>query len=356
MGVGGAPALALAVSSPDDVLGALERASALDLPVRVLGGGSNVVVHDDGVRACVLRFGGGEAVFEPEGDTTLARVDAGVAWDAFVAAAVERDLQGVECLSGIPGLVGATPIQNVGAYGQEVAQTINRVEVTEVATGRQRALTGDECQFRYRDSFFKSVAPGRFIVTRVEFRLHRAAPPSLKYAELKQAASALERPPTLRDVRALVLALRQSKSMLIAPGDENRRSCGSFFVNAQMRPADYERLASLSPEPPPTFPGPDGTVKVPSAWLIERAGLARGTRLGPVGLSTRHALCIVAHAGASAKDVVGFAWHVRNRVEAAFGVTLVPEPQFWGFEQLDQGLPTLPRQVASQTAGPSLEG
>jgi UDP-N-acetylmuramate dehydrogenase len=304
----------------------------------VLGGGSNIVISDAGIDGVVLRIAQRGITLQERGDTVLLDAAAGEPWDDFVAYAVERNLQGIECLSGIPGLVGATPIQNVGAYGQEVSETIESVRVLDRETLAVEERGASDCGFAYRDSFFKSTAPNRYVVLGVRFRLRRGAPPKVQYAELaKHFAGSTS--PTLPAVRDAVVELRRQKSMVLDATDPNRRSCGSFFVNALLEPGDLERITARVGAPPPHFPQPDGRLKVPSAWLIERAGLAKGTRRGSVGLSTKHTLAVVAHDGARASDVLDFAAHVRATVQAAFGVKLVPEPEFWGFSEYDERLP-----------------
>jgi UDP-N-acetylmuramate dehydrogenase len=275
------------------------------------------------------------------GLTTRATADAveltaaaGEPWDAVVALAVERGWAGLECLSGIPGLVGATPIQNVGAYGQDVSEAVTAVRALDTETGGTITLGNDECGFRYRDSRFKSAEPGRHVILSVTYRLAPGGAPCLRYAEVTRhlAARGVARP-TLGDVRESVLAIRRSKSMVIDPGDENRRSCGSFFTNAVVTRAEAEDVARAAGDPAmPRWPEPDGRVKLSSAWLIEHAGFARGQREGPVGLSTRHALALVAHDGARASDVAAFARRVVDAVAKRFGVRLTPEPAFWGFD------------------------
>ncbi len=236
-----------------------------------------------------------------------------------------------------PGRVGATPIQNVGAYGQEVAETISRVRCFDRKTDSVVEIPAAECGFRYRDSRFKSEEPGRFLVLGVSYRLTRGGAPNVRYPEL---ARRLGERPTLAETRDTVLAVRREKSMVLSVGDENARSCGSFFVNPVVdaaRVAEIEAAAASGEMP--RYPQPDGRVKLPAAWLIERAGFAKGTREGAVGLSTKHTLAVVAHGGARAGDVVAFARRVRRTVEQRFGVRLVPEPSFWGFSSLDDGLP-----------------
>jgi UDP-N-acetylmuramate dehydrogenase len=291
----------------------------------VLGGGSNVVIPDAGLDGLVLLLRISGVRFAPQADKTSVTAGAGEVWDTLVAAAVERDLTGIEALSGIPGLVGATPIQNVGAYGQEVAQTLVRVRAYDRACRRFVELEHKACAFGYRDSLFKSREPNRYIVTEVSFELSKGAEPSLRYAELRDHFAG--RTPSLRAVRDAVLAIRRAKSMLIEKGDENARSCGSFFLN----PIVEKQLASaaadrLKIDGMPEFPQPDGSVKLSAAWLIERSGLKKGTRSGNVGISSRHSLALVCHDGATTGELVAFAEHVRDVVREKTGITLSPEP------------------------------
>lgn len=339
MRVGGPPELFVRAKDESTIRSALDRAHALRLPVFPLGGGSNIIVSDDGISGCVLLVDVPGIAYEDQGSTCRVTAGAGVQWDTFVEEVTNRGLQGTECLSGIPGAVGATPIQNVGAYGQEVSQVIESVEVMSRRTGEVHQLSSAECQFRYRNSLFKEAGAGQFIVLRVTFSLRKNTTPDIRYRELARALEIAEAPQTLLQVRDTVVSLRRKKSMVPGADDENRRSCGSFFVNTHVTPDIAERISRVAGESPPSFPGENGKVKIPSAWLIEHAGLERGSRWGPVGLSTRHALCLVAHEGARAKDIINFAWAIRRRVEEAFEVTLIPEPQFWGFSELDQGLP-----------------
>jgi UDP-N-acetylmuramate dehydrogenase len=321
------------VEAPDDgtVLTALEWARARDLRVLVLGGGSNLVVGDDGVDALVVRIASRGVDVRETRDGVELTAAAGEPWDALVGSATARGWAGVECLSGIPGLVGATPIQNVGAYGQEVSETVATVRALDAVTGRVLTFANDECGFGYRDSLFKSGEPGRFVVLAVTYRLRRSAAPMVRYAELEHALAArgVARP-TVADVRESVIAIRRGKSMVIDPGDPNRRSCGSFFTNPIV-PADTLPAIEARADDPamPRWPERDGRVKLSAAWLIERAGFRRGDGFGAVGLSTRHALAIVAHDGATAADVVALARRIQAAVDARFGVRLTPEPQFW---------------------------
>jgi UDP-N-acetylmuramate dehydrogenase len=332
LGVGG-PARWF-VEAPDEatLLRALEWASGRRLPLRVLGGGSNLVVADEGVEGLVVRLTVRGVASRRTADAVEVTAAAGEPWDDFVRLTVERGWTGLECLSGIPGLVGATPMQNVGAYGQEVSDTITTVRALDTRAGAVVDVPAAECGFAYRDSAFKRREPGRFVVLAVTYRLRPGAAPTLRYADVERhLVDRGVRTPRLTDVRESVLAIRRSKSMVIDPADPNHRSCGSFFTNpiiASGALADVERRAA---DPAmPRWPQADGRVKLSAAWLIEHAGFRRGQREGPVGLSTRHALAIVAHEGARASDVLAFARHVQDTVAERFGVRLTPEPVFWG--------------------------
>lgn len=331
LGVGGAAALFGVVRSEADAREAVALARTRGVELRVLGGGSNVVIADDGVPGLVVSMANRGCVWGDDGEVTVA---AGEVWDEFVASAVSRGLAGVECLSGIPGLVGATPIQNVGAYGQEVSERIERVRLLDRRTGETLELDNASCQFRYRDSFFKSEAPERHLVLAVTFRLSPGGAPSVRYPELeRELAAGAAGEPGLARVRDTVIELRRRKSMVLDPQDENGRSCGSFFVNPIVDATAADQVAARAGVAElPRYPQPDGSVKLSAAWLIERAGLVRGTRDGNVGLSTKHSLCIVAHPGARAADIRRFAERVRLTVRDQLGVQLEPEPVHWGFE------------------------
>ena len=334
LGVGGPARFFLEAREERSLHDALAWSRARGVPFRVLGGGSNLVVADAGVDALVARIAiRGIATREVAGAIEVTAA-AGEPWDALVALTVERGWAGLECLSGIPGLVGATPIQNVGAYGQEVSETLTALRALDTTTGDVVTLRNDECAFSYRDSRFKSVEPGRHVILSVTYRLVPGGAPCVRYAELaRDLAARGVGPPSLGEVRESVLAIRRSKSMVIDAGDENRRSCGSFFTNAIVSAADADRVAGVAGDPTmPRWSQPDGRVKLSSAWLIEHAGFARGHRAGAVSLSSRHALAIVAHDGARAADVVAFARRLTEAVRARFGVRLTPEPVFWGLD------------------------
>jgi UDP-N-acetylmuramate dehydrogenase len=333
LGVGGNARFALDAEDDASVELGLRWARDHGVPLRVLGGGSNVVVRDDGFDGLVLRILTRGRRFIEESSSVRLEAQAGEPWDALVEESVRRGYQGLECLSGIPGLVGATPIQNVGAYGQEVAETIESVRVLDRETLAARSLTAAECRFAYRDSFFKSEAPERYVVTGVVFRLRLAAAPAVRYAELERRLAEDGVAPadaTLERVRRTVLELRRKKSMVLDPEDENRRSCGSFFMNPLVTAAQADAVERVTGDPRmPRYPQPDGRVKLAAGWLIERAGFRKGERRGAVGLSSKHALAIVCHDGARASDVLAFAREIQAGVETRLGVALTPEPIFF---------------------------
>lgn len=332
LGVGGAARYFVRAESEDEVVQALRWAERRGVAARVLGGGSNLVVADAGFEGLVLAVAlRGVELSSPRGDAVLA-VAAGEPWDAVVARAVDRGLAGLEGLSGIPGNAGATPIQNVGAYGQEVAETITSVRAVDRETLQAVELDAAACRFAYRDSFFKSEAPERYVVTRVRFALSERAPAPARYPDLKRELEKRELDaPTLSELRDCVLAVRGEKSMLLDARDPNGRSCGSFFLNPIVTAEQAERVRRAAGiAAVPAYPQPDGRVKLAAGWLIEQSGFHKGLRDGNVGISSKHALAIVAHPGAAAADVARLAERIRSGVKTRFGVDLTPEPSFWG--------------------------
>ena len=332
LGVGGPARWFVDAADEGAVLEAVAWARDRGAGFRILGGGSNVVVADAGVEALVVRV----SLRGVNSETRAGRVEltaaAGEPWDDLVATTVARGWAGLECLSGIPGLVGATPIQNVGAYGQEVGETVAAVRALDTRSGRVVTLAGGECGFGYRDSRFKTAEPGRWVVLGVVYHLRPAGAAAVRYADVERhLAGRGVTAPSLADVRESVLAVRRAKSMVLDPADPNRRSCGSFFVNPVVSAEAAAKVEARALDPGmPRWTQPDGRVKLSAAWLIEQAGFRRGLREGPVGLSTRHALAIVAHDGARAGDVVGLARRIQGTVEARFGIRLTPEPVYWG--------------------------
>ncbi len=331
MGVGGPARYFAEARDVDSVVAALDWADARGLPVRILGGGSNLVVSDGGVDGLVVKMDLRGVDKRELGGVVELTAAAGEPWDAIVRLAVERGWAGIECLSGIPGLVGATPIQNVGAYGQDVSETVFSVRVLDRRRREVLSLEPSDCGFRYRDSRFKNAEPDRYAVLAVGFRLARGGAPTVRYRDVAQHLDERGiRSPSLADVRESVLEIRRGKSMVLDPADPNRRSCGSFFVNPIVSAAEVAEIERRAGSPMPSWPEPSGRVKLSAAWLIERSGFRRGHVDGAVGLSTRHALAIVCHDGARASDVAALARRIRDRVAERLGVKLAPEPVFWG--------------------------
>lgn len=332
---GGAARWFCRVTTEPELVAALSWAEQQRCPVLFVGGGSNLLVSDAGfdglaLQIALLGTGGFEAPAADDAATRVVWGKAGEPWDDFVERTTTAGLAGLECLSGIPGTLGATPIQNVGAYGQEVRETLHTVRCLDRQSLRPRVFSNAECGFRYRHSRFKGEDRERYVVLEVSFSLRVNGTPTPRYPELERALSGLPHP-TPASVRATVLGLRASKSMLADPRDPNGRSCGSFFLNPILPAAEFAALLERCPEgPPPHYPEPDGAFKVPAAWLIEHAGFARGHREGAVGLSTKHTLCVVAHDGATSSEILAFSRRIQARVRERFGVTLVPEPVFVG--------------------------
>ena len=337
-----APHTTLAVGGPARAFVALAETGGLPELLRwgrarrwatcVLGGGSNLLVADAGFDGLVVRLDAHGCTAEVDGAEVRVRAEAGVVWDELAALAAQRGWAGVECLSGIPGRVGAVPIQNVGAYGQEVAQVIRAVEAVELATGAPVMLPAAACGFGYRHSAFKGAWQGTYVITAVTFGLRRGDAAAPRYPELAarlglRDGGALPAPAT---VRQAVLEIRRDKSMVYDPTDPNHRSAGSFFTNPIVDAAVAASLKAAHPDIP-VFPAQATARKLSAAWLIERSGFARGWQRGAAGLSTKHTLALVNRGGATARDLVAAAAHIRAGVRAAFGVTLVPEPVFLGF-------------------------
>lgn len=336
--LGGAARHLVEIGTSDDAREAVRWARGEGLELAALGGGSNVVVADRGFEGLVLRTAGRGIELRREDRGVLVTAAAGESWDELVALTVGEGLAGFECLAGIPGAVGATPIQNVGAYGQEVASVIEGVRVLDLESLEERTLPPETCGFGYRTSCFRE-RPGRFLVLAVSYRLVPGGAPTVAYDELRRALAAGGAAPPLAEVREAVLALRRAKSMVFDPDDPNRRSAGSFFVNpvvASGALAELELRARGAgvlgeAESVPSHPAGGGLFKLPAGWLIERAGFARGLRRGAVGISTKHALALVHHGGGTAAELIALARDIRDGVEARFGITLRPEPVFLGF-------------------------
>ena len=331
LGVGGGARWFVRATTPEEIAAAHRWARDEQLPLFVLGGGSNLVVADRGFEGLVVQIAVDGIDVGRDGAETVFRVGAGESWDGLVAAAVARGLAGLECLSGIPGSVGGTPVQNVGAYGQEVSETIRELTVFDRGASHLTTMSGAECRFAYRTSRFKREDAGRFVICEVRFAL-RPGPPTVTYPDLVRAcAGGASGSVTLDDVRQVVLAIRRRKGMVIDESDPDTRSVGSFFMNPVVTAGVREQLAEASNTAVPGFPMPGGQVKIPAAWLIERAGFARGHRRGCMGVSSKHPLALVNLGGATAREVVDLATEIKRRVADQFGIGLQPEPAFVGF-------------------------
>jgi UDP-N-acetylmuramate dehydrogenase len=320
LGVGGPIDRLVEVGTAEEVVTAVRDADAAGRPLLVLGGGSNVVAPDEGWPGDVVLVRSRGLRHRSAARTVEVEVQAGEPWEDLVAATVADGLAGIEALSGIPGSTGATPVQNVGAYGQEVAQTITAVRVWDRAVGRQRVLRPQDCGFSYRDSRLKQ-HPGALVVLTVTFGLlpgRRSRP--VTYAELATRLGVdIGDTAPLDDVRAAVLELRRGKGMVLDPADPDSRSAGSFFTNPIVP-------HTTAVDGCPSWPAGKGRVKLSAAWLVQNAGFGRGTREGRVGTSSKHSLALTTEPGATATELMAFAEKVVAGVQERFGVTLVPEP------------------------------
>jgi UDP-N-acetylmuramate dehydrogenase len=345
-GIGGPARRFVDATSTDLVKRALEAARVAGWPVFILGGGSNLLVSDAGFDGLVVRvaiMGKGPAgsvdplLRFPEvpdhPQVRFVEAGAGEDWDTFVTWAVSHELGGLECLAGIPGTVGGTPVQNVGAYGQEVSGIIRQVRALDRTTGEIARLDGADCGFRYRESRFNTTDLGRWVVLSVVFALPVGAAPNLTYRDVADVFAGRIAPPPLAEVRNAVREIRRKKGMLLVEGDADCRSAGSFFKNPRVTTAEADRLAGIVPAPLPLFPAGEGYVKVAAARLIEAAGFPRGHARGNAAISRKHTLALTNRGGATAADVVALAREVRDGVRSRFDVTLVNEPVLVGFAE-----------------------
>lgn len=337
IGLGGPARFFFSATGVEEVRQALAWARDEGLPVHILGGGSNTVFADEGYPGLVLHMAVRGWEFREAGEWVEVTAAAGEAWDELVRTCVERGWGGIECLSGIPGQVGATPVQNVGAYGQEVAETIVSLVAIDRQTLQEVRFSGPECGFAYRRSRFKEEDRGRYVITSVTYRLATEGQPAVRYVELRRyleecmdlAALGSGRP-ALQAVREAVLALRRAKSMLVDPADPHSRSVGSFFLNPTLSPDRARRLeerwrALGGEEPLPFYSVAEG-VRISAAWLVEQAGFPRGYRRGNVGLSAHHALALVNYGGTT-EELLALAEEIREAVYARFGLWLEVEPE-----------------------------
>lgn len=333
LGVGGPARFFVEAFNEDDLIEALSWAKQQSLPVFVLGGGSNLVVSDKGFPGLVLRIALRGVEFHNESETSrIYRAAAGEAWDDFVQRTVDDDCAGIECLAGIPGCVGGTPVQNVGAYGQEVSESIDQVRVLSLDKLHFHAFTNADCVFTYRTSRFNSIDAGKYLVTRVDYRLQRNGAPTLRYADLQKVFAEGTRP-SLTETAEAVRRIRQSKGMLLVENDPDCRSAGSFFKNPIVSADQLEEITLRFGARPPVYPvvaEGETSFKLPAAWLIEHAGFPKGFQLGRAGVSTRHTLALVNLGGATAAEILALRELITQRL-AGYGVTLQMEPVLVGF-------------------------
>lgn len=320
MGVGGLAEM-VRITDEDTLLRALDFAETHNRTPFVLGGGSNILFPDEGVSDLIFYMQDQRVHYEA-GQVTCG---AGAVFDDVINTAVKRGWAGIECLSGIPGTAGAAPIQNIGAYGQEIAETLVRVRAWDRLTQAWVDLDRDACAFSYRDSRFKREA-NRYIITQIQLQLTPGGSAPLRYPDLQKAD--LD-PSDLRAVRQTVLQIRASKGMVYDPFDVNSHSCGSFFTNPILTAEEYALILPRLPADHPVYPA--GTsIKLSAAWLIERAGIFKGTRLGNAATSQKHSLALINPGQASAHDLKDLARWVQEKVRTQFGVNLQPEPLVWG--------------------------
>ncbi len=333
LGIGGPARWFVEATREDEVAEAAAWARNRGLELFVLGGGSNLVVSDSGFNGLVLRVGLRGITFDRT--DRIWRVAAGEDWDGFVQRSVEENCAGIECLAGIPGTAGGTPVQNVGAYGQEVASAIVQVRAFDLRDQAWVEFTAAECGFAYRRSRFNTVDRGRYVVTRVNYRLTPGGAAMLNYADVQRALGTNAQP-SLVEVAEAVRRIRQSKGMLLVEGDPDCRSVGSFFKNPTVKKEQADRIEQRSGKELPRFPagvgaGDEQMVKIPAAWLIEQAGFARGYVLGGAGISTRHTLALINRGGATAGEVLALADAIKTGVQSQFGIELEREPVLVGF-------------------------
>jgi len=331
--VGGPARYFAEATSAADVRALADWAHSRQLPLFVLGGGSNLVIADAGFPGLMLRIAISGIDQRSENGRAIFEVGAGEEWDKLVERAVEANCAGIECLSGIPGTVGGTPVQNVGAYGQEVSETITEVLALDLHDGQLRNICNPGCGFAYRSSLFNTSERGRYIILRVTYALEPGGAAKIEYRDLKEYFKNSAHP-SLPEVRKAVREIRLSKAMLIVEGDEDSRSAGSFFKNPVLDPAKYQELVRTAETrglTVPSYPAPGQAFKIPAAWLVENAGFHKGYSNGRVGISRKHALAIVNRGGATASEIIALKDEIQERVRDRFGVLLMPEPVMVGF-------------------------
>ena len=333
LGIGGPARYFCEAAEEAALLVSLLFARERQLEVFILGGGSNLLISDKGFDGLVIRVTVDSKILTANTAAALtAYVPAGLDWNAFVLGICEQGISGIECLAGIPGLVGGSPIQNIGAYGQEVADTIESVRVFDLESLRFVDLPKADCGFAYRRSIFNSTHRNRYIVTEVTFRFDRTAKPNLTYADLKKHFApqlANGETPTPLDIYHAVRAIRNAKGMLIVPGDPDTCSAGSFFKNPIVPAVALTQIAqtlNLNPTTIPHWPAADGQIKLPAAWLLDQAGFHKGFTMGRAGISSRHTLALINRGGATFADITALRDRIIAEVQHRFQISLEQEP------------------------------
>ncbi len=336
IGLGGKARYFTTCETIEQIREALDFCVKKSIPLQLIGAGSNLIFSDHGFNGLVMKLVLRGVTMQDDGESPEITAQAGENWDDFIGYCINIDCAGIECLSGIPGLVGATPIQNVGAYGQEVSDTIVKVTALDRTSGETVEFSNTECQFEYRQSRFKSTDLNRYIILNVTFRLRKNGKPEIRYAELRNHVVSQIDPKALEGgrhslnaVRNAVLALRKGKSMVLDPLDPNTKSVGSFFTNPVLATQQFDELKNLwlrsaHTNSIPTFSAKGGT-KVPAAWLVENAGYYKGFRKGGSGISSNHALALVNFGGTTA-ELLALANEIQEAVRARFGILLEREP------------------------------
>jgi UDP-N-acetylmuramate dehydrogenase len=336
LGVGGPARFLATIKREDQIPEALNFAFAHSCPIFVLGGGSNIIVSDSGFPGLIIKIElAGIQAFD--GEETISAA-AGEEWDALVQHCIGRNLAGIECLSGIPGKVGAAPVQNIGAYGEEISEVVLSVRAFDRETQDTVELSAAECKFAYRSSIFNTTAADRYMILKVSFGMRIDGKPRIQYEDLQLRFPKGVRAPSLREVRNAVLQIRESKGMVLRDDDPDSKSVGSFFKNPILTRKEADEIENrahtrgllAANEKIPSFPAPSGKEKLPAAWLIERAGFAKGFVRGNAAISGKHTLALVNRGGASANEILDLMRSVQIRVNELFNVELRPEPVFVG--------------------------
>ena len=328
--IGGKARFFARATNENEVVAALNFAAENNLQVFILGGGSNVLIADEGFDGLVLQIAlAGVSTFAEKDGTIYVTAQAGEDWDEFVEFCVEKNLQGVECLSGIPGFVGGTPVQNVGAYGQEVSETIVSVRVYDRKSKEIKDLTNAECGFSYRASIFNTTEKNRYVVLAVTYALSFGGESKIVYKDLQNYFA--NEKPTLRQTRKAVCEIRAAKAMLVRQGGADSNSAGSFFKNPIVSASKFAGIKKNA-ENMPFYKVDDENVKIPAAWLIENAGFGKGYVKGNAGLSAKHTLALTNRGNATAAEIIDLMRKIQAKIKEKFDIELKPEPVFVGFE------------------------